>query len=203
MATWDPRLPTLSPILQKHWRSMVLMDPHLNEVFPQPPLVAYKRTKNIKDFVIRAKIPKPLNSRPQRQIPGMKKCMKACHLCPYILEGKTVIKGDFEWKIKNTVNCETENVVYLIECQKCKLQYIGETERPFKERIGEHKIYIRTEKYNQPIGEHFNRPGHHLSDMKVTILEKMKNNDQQYRKERESYLIRKFNAFYKGMNKCP
>ena len=63
--------------------------------------------------------------------------------------------------------------MYLIECQKCKLQYIGETERPFKERIGEHKIYIRTEKYNQPIGEHFNRPGHHLSDMKVTILEKI------------------------------
>ena len=81
VATWDPRLPSLSPILQKHWRSMTLMDPHLKEVFPEPPIVAHKRTKNLKDFLIRAKVPEQTNQRPQRQIPGMKKCTKQCHLC--------------------------------------------------------------------------------------------------------------------------
>ena len=113
----------------------------------------------------------------------------------------TVKSNNFEWKINKTANCETDNVVYLIQCQKCKINYIGETERPLKERIAEHKGYIRTNKVNQPIGEHFSKPGHALHDLKVTVLENVKNRDTQYRKERESYLIRKFNAFYKGMNK--
>merc|ERR1712129_19133 len=65
VATWDPRLPSLSPILQKHWRSMTFMDPYLEEVFPEPPLVAYKRQKSIKDFLIRAKVPNKQDTRPQ------------------------------------------------------------------------------------------------------------------------------------------
>ena len=51
---------------------------------------------------------------------------------------------------------------------------IGESERPFKDRIGEHKGYVRTNKLNEPTGEHFNNPGHDLSDLKVIVLEKMK-----------------------------
>ena len=95
-------------------------------------------------------------------------------------------------------------MVYLIECAKCKLQYIGETERSLKERISEHKGYIRTKKINQPILEHFNLRGHDLEDLKVTILEKVKHPEEQYRKEREKYLIRKFNTFYRGLgNKTP
>ena len=45
------------------WRSMI-QDPRLKEVFPKPPLVAYKRPKNIRDTSIRSKVPPLLNSRP-------------------------------------------------------------------------------------------------------------------------------------------
>ena len=34
--TFDPRLPSISGIVQKHWRTMV-KDPHLAETFPSPP----------------------------------------------------------------------------------------------------------------------------------------------------------------------
>ena len=101
------------------------------------------------------------------------------------------------------MNCETDNVVYMIKCQKCNSCYIGETERMLKERISEHKGYIRNNNAKEPVGAHFNSPGHDLSDLKVIILEKVKSTNTQYRKERESYLIRKFNAFYKGINKSP
>ena len=53
------------------------------------------------------------------------------------------------------------------------------------------------------ICNHFNQNGHQLSDMKVTVLEHVKNSDPEYRKERETYLIIKFNTFYGGMNKKP
>ena len=44
-------------------------------------------------------------------------------------------------------------------------------------------------------------PDHTLSDMKVTVLENIYKSDPEYRKERETYLIRKFNTFYQGLNK--
>ena len=50
-------------------------------------------------------------------------------------------------------------------------------------------------------GEHFNQPGHQMSDMKITILEKLKLDDSFMRKTSESYFIKKFISKYKGMNK--
>ena len=34
--------------------------------------------------------------------------------------------------------CETFNVIYLIQCRLCNLQYIGETKRRLKDRFNEH-----------------------------------------------------------------
>ena len=53
------------------------------------------------------------------------------------------------------------------------------------------------------MGEHFNMPGHSLSNMIVTVLEKVKTIDEMYRKEREKYFIMKFNTYYKGLNRQP
>ena len=62
------------------------------------------------------------------------------------------------------------------ECQKdfCKERYIGKTERELRERISEHRGYIYNKKVSMATGEHFNLPGHQLSDMKVTIIDKVK-----------------------------
>ena len=52
-------------------------------------------------------------------------------------------------------------------------------------------------------GEHFNSPGHSLSDLSIVVLEKVRSTDDLYRKEREKYFIRKFNTFYQGLNRQP
>ena len=57
VVSWDPRLPSIPALTQKHWRTMTTQDPYLQEVFPEPPLIAYKRQKNISDYIIRAKVP--------------------------------------------------------------------------------------------------------------------------------------------------
>ena len=54
----------------------------------------------------------------------------------------------------------------------CKQKYIGETDRELREKISEHRGYIHNKKLTQATGAYFNLPGHSLSDMKVTILEK-------------------------------
>ena len=43
---YHPALPDLSSIMKKHWRVMT-QDPYLKEVFPLPPLIAYRRPENL------------------------------------------------------------------------------------------------------------------------------------------------------------
>ena len=104
---------------------------------------------------------------------------KSCHACPFTKEVKTIKKNNFTWKINTKVNCETRNVVYMIECNldKCRKRYIGETERQLKERLTEHKTYINNKMLNKPTGEHFNLPGHSISDMEGLVIEQVNNKD--------------------------
>ena len=77
------------------------------------------------------------------------------------------------------------------------MQYIGESERSLQERFSEHKSYA----VNKATGEHFNQRGHKVSDMRVSIIEKIFSSDAAVRKEREKYFIMKMNTKYKGLTK--
>ena len=137
----------------------------------------------------------------------MQKCNRPCPTCPYIQEGKEIKGNTFTWKIKDKVDCNIYNCIYMIECDKerCRARYIGESERPLRKRFSEHKGYVNSiiNTKATATGEHFNQPGHSSRNMKITIIEKVKNNEPNYRKERESYHIKKFNTFYKGINRQP
>ena len=47
------------------------------------------------------------------------------------------------------------------------------------------------------------RQGHSKLNLKAIVLEKVKVNSQQYRKEREHFHIRKSQTFYRGLNWKP
>ena len=86
---YDPRMPSITNIVMKHWRSMVTVDPNMKETFPEPPLVAYKVAPNLRAKLVRAKVP-PKPTRKRRMMPGMKKCGKQnCPTCPYVQPGRT------------------------------------------------------------------------------------------------------------------
>ena len=116
--TYDPRLPSIQSMQAKHWRSMVTQDPYLSEVFAQPPLTAYRRQRNIRDHLIRAKVPSDPKLHPERRQRGMKKCGRNCTACPYIREVKSLRVNNTEWKINQSLNCEISNCIYMIECKK-------------------------------------------------------------------------------------
>ena len=56
---------------------------------------------------------------------------------------------------------------------------------------------------SQAKGAHFNLPDLGLSDIKGTLLNKVKTFDENYRKERISFYIWIFNTFYRGINRKP
>ena len=199
--TYHPALPSLTKILAKHWRSMT-RDPYLKKIFPKPPMVAYKRQPSIKDKLIQAKVPE-IPTRPTRILKGMRKCNTPCPICPYVEEGKFVksTKSDKIVEINANISCQSKNLIYCITCQKCFMQYIGQSERTLKERIQEHLGYIRNEKCNKATGDHFNSDGHFIYDLKVTVIEKLHKTDRATREVRESMFIQDFHTELEGMNK--
>ena len=103
----------------------------------------------------------------------MKKCNQAgCRTCPHVREGKTVYSSanNFKVEIRTPVTCTTENVVYVITCNKreCKyVQYVGETGKKLKDRFSQHLGHVISTNANQnqtTTGEHFNLPGHNISN---------------------------------------
>ena len=78
---------------------------------------------------------------------------------------------------------------------------MGESERTLNLRFSEHKGYAVNRKLQKVTGAHFNEKGHKVSDMRVTILEKVFSTDENVRKEREHHYINIMNTKYKGLNK--
>ena len=175
---------------------MVAQDVYLREVFPSVPIVAFKRPKNIREILIKARVP-PINIRSRRVQNGYKKCnTPSCLTCPYSITGKVVKASatSFKLEVNAPVNCDTKNLIYLISCQHCREQYVGESHRTANARFGNHRGYVNRKELNKATGHHFNLPGHSISDMRVQIIEKIFNKDPFYRKEREKMYIQKFNT---------
>ena len=176
-------------------------DPKLKEVFPDPPLIAYKRQKNLRQVLLRAKVP-PESKRPKRELLGMRKCMKDVY-CNYIMVGDYVrsTASSYKHQITTKVTCFTSNIIYLITCRRCLMQYVGESKRRLKDRLAEHQGYVRDKDLTKATGQHFNSRGHSIYDMQITILEHVQNADEVFRKIREKMYINLFNTKLKGMNK--
>ena len=53
---YDPRLPAIQQVVAKHWRSMVTQHKYLKECFKKPPLTAFRRQTNLRNFLIKSKV---------------------------------------------------------------------------------------------------------------------------------------------------
>ena len=105
------------------------------------------------------------------------------------------------------LDCNTKNVVYLISCKLCTIQYVGETKNSIKERFRGHKASILSENSNQLIHQHFFRDHHGLNNIVIVPIEKIEclnGNDRsltKIRKEREAYWQKMLQTMYPlGLN---
>ena len=80
---------------------------------------------------------------------------KRCECCLWVEPRSYLEVGEFEYRIFGCLNCQSDNLVYAIECKNCRNMYIGETEQTFAKRLHKHLSDIRTEK-ETAVAEHFN-----------------------------------------------
>ena len=78
-------------------------------------------------------------------------------------------------KIQGRITCTTSNIIYLISCRICGIQYIGETKNSLKKQFCVHISTVKTHKLDTPVGQHFNLPNHSISDMILQGIEALGN----------------------------
>ena len=68
----------------------------------------------------------------------------------------------------------SENVIYMVQCNRCNLQYIGETKRQLKDRFNEYRRAVdKTSMKSKPttVSEHFlSHSNHSYTDMQLIPL---------------------------------
>ncbi len=134
-------------------------------------------------------------------------CKRRCATCNFINTDNEVRSAStgYWFKIQQNSNCESKNVVYLLSCKKCGLQYVGETKRSLWQRFGEHKNSVKNKKMNTLMVQHFNQVGHSVEDMTIMVLHQNDNGQGSGVKggliQCEDFYIRLLNTVYPyGLN---
>ena len=154
---------------------MTTESPVMKRCFEKPSVIAYKRHKNLRDMLIRAKLPP---KRPRRTVNanGFKSCGELCNLCPFSPAGTTKHHScrhtGLTYEINSPINCKTSGVIYQLTCTTCSnFLYIGGTSRPVKQLFGKHYRDAGNDNPNKPCGTHFELSGHSENDLSLIAFE--------------------------------
>ena len=143
-------------------------------------------------MLVRAKHPSKVATEPNNEKMGMSKCDKSCKACPHI-NVTNEFRGNYKdesFKMTGDFNCNTIGVIYLVSCNKCSIQYVGQTTRKFQLRVKEHLSDIKNHNKMKAIGVHFNSTDHSIDNFRVQIVEKVLPNNTNILLERERLWIR-------------
>lgn len=155
------------------------------------PIAAYKRNKNLLDILVQSKI-QSLNT---NMNPKAGSCKYYVHL--RWVKNRTS-KQIFQ--VDSNTSVETANCVYMIFCNKCKRQYVGQTKNELRKRIYQHthNIINKIEK-RRFIVRHF--MSHGLPSLRATVLQANSLWDLKDRLKAERSWIKKLGTLYpRGLN---
>ena len=92
ITTFNPSLSHISHIIKKHF-NLLLSSNRCKSVFQHPPVVAFRRSPNLRDLLVTAKLP---SNSANPQLPcGSFRYGKNCATCPYISHGLTTYSFTF------------------------------------------------------------------------------------------------------------
>ena len=176
--TYHPHNIAIRNILFRNFKTIVLKDPLMANIFPSLPLTAFRRGKCLREHLVSSTYTsKPIST----DYRGTKRCNRPrCVTCPYTFETDEIQGPDNSFAIQGGFTCITENLVYAVVCNLCHKIYIGETYRCLGDRFREHLGSVRND-LDCPVGNHFRLPGHDMKNMKVTVVIKVESGQENRR----------------------
>ena len=176
---FNPRLPNIGKIISSHTR-LIYNSPSLAKILPKGSIIpSCRRTKNIKEIERSNNI----TSETVLKQAGCFKCKGKCDLCRNFLKETEIFtsaRTNRIYPIRQHLNCKSKNVIFLVTCKKCSVQYIGSTSNEFKVRFRNHKSTMLTKKNTCEVAIHFNKEKHVISDFEFVIVEQICNLSDNY-----------------------
>lgn len=129
---------------------------------------------------------------------------RRCESCLYLKAASEFDSrySDNSFTITGKLDCNSTNVVYLIECGECEEQYVGETSTSLKARLNHHVSDINGYKETS-VAEHFNQLSHRgVQDLQITPILQVPDSGS---KDRDAVCRRRHEAFFikKLKTMCP
>ena len=122
---------------------------------------------------------------------GFFPCASDCTVCDTAFQAKFIVNTvNDSYAIVHRLTCNSFNVIYLIECKKCKIRYVGQTARPLRFRIAQH-LYNIHNTYHTSVTYHFTESCS-INDFTFTALEHCP--DPRKRLIKESMWIKRLNT---------
>ena len=174
--TYNRTLPDLKTIIDKNWH-ILQIEPKLKEIFAEPPILAFKRNKNLRDVIGGNKLfynKKILNVKKFNKGKCQPLFTRSINLCCKQLKTCSTFQSAFNkntFLIRHNVTCKSSCVIYLMDCCLCeKSQYVGKSEYSVNLRINTHRNDVwRTD--GPPCDKHFQEVyNKSLSKLKIRSL---------------------------------
>ena len=159
LLNYNRTLSKIKEIVMKHWHLMNI-NTNLAEIFQIPPILAFLLNKNLRNIIgtkliETGKVERTFTNKIQGQY------------TPYLANNRTLCCKQVVYTIKfrsnqtnqifqiyHNLNYKSKKVIYLLQCTKCKIQYVGKAEIEFNIRLNNHRKVV-WKPYPIPAGRHF------------------------------------------------
>ena len=152
------------------------MNDEVKNVFTPKPMVSFRSARKLNSYLVRAKL------YPEERVKGSFRCGSSrCEVCVNVNEtsnftssvtGKTYV-------INHKFDCNDKCLIYLLTCNCCKKQYVGQTVDKFRFRWNNYKSNFRKHQrgetcMQQHLYDHFCECNHKgfVNDVSITFIDK-------------------------------
>lgn len=189
ISTFNPNNPDIFNQIRTNI-SILDEDNSLKETFEKYNLIRSKRQPpNLKKLLTRAKF----EDTSTQEIPTITKCGRPnCGTCDLLVEGSSYeFRCGKTFTVKTSMSCDVKNVIYVIRCEGCGKDYIGETGDFLRRRVTVHKQQIRDVSTRMLfVSEHIDIcAGNRKTNFKIFPFYKIHRDSDIWRKNKESFFI--------------
>ena len=151
------------------------MNEELKHLFTPGPMVSFRSSRKISSYLVRAKL------YPVERLVGSFSCKRpCCQICTYVNETDSFTSTVTEetYKINHKFDCMEKCLIYLLTCNTCRKQYVGQTVDTFRYRWNNYRSNSRKHAHDICMQEHLykhfcdsERSGF-LNDVSITFIDK-------------------------------
>jgi hypothetical protein len=196
VTTYNPNNPDVKACIN---RTLGILDTseRMKKVMKDTRIIKSRRQPpNLKKMLTTAKF-----SRNQMSAHKVTKCgNKRCKCCDNITESETIsLENGQTFQVRANMNCNSSNLLYIITCNGCKKQYIGETGDILRNRMRVHRQQIRDKNTRMlNVSEHIDQCAKVFPYFSVFPFYKFTTDNVVFRHEKEQYFIRKYKPTLNG-----